>query len=90
MTTTPSNNPTFEEVDAHIKNADLAPFAPGGAHHAATRAVGATAQAIPANICAAYKIVKPILNLLLNIPLIPASWKAALKVFMGVLNAICP
>ena len=86
-----SNNPTFEEVDQHIKAADLAPFAPGGAHHpAATRSAGATAQAIPANICAAYKVVKPILNLLQNVPLIPAGWKLALKAFMGVLDAICP
>ena len=85
-----SSNPTFEEVDQHVNAADLTPFSAGGAHHAATRSVGATAQAIPANICAAYKIVKPILNLLLNVPLIPASWKAAIKVFMDVLNAICP
>ena len=80
-------NPTFEEVDKHIQSADLSVFAPGGKHHVA--AAAAPAAALP-NICPAYKIIRPILQLLLGVPLIPSSWKAAIKVFMQVLDAVCP
>ena len=48
-----------------------------------------TAAAIP-NVCGAYKVIRPILLLLLGTPFIPQKWKDAIKVFMGVLDALCP
>jgi hypothetical protein len=82
-----TQDPTFDEVDQHIKNADLTAIQPGGKHHPA--AAPAAAAALP-NVCAAYKIVRPILVLLSNTPLIPQKWRDAIKAFIGVMDVICP
>jgi hypothetical protein len=82
------DNPTFEEVDKLIQKADLS------ALQKAPRAAAARAAVDPAavfgQVCAAYKIIRPILALLLNTPLLPKKWKDAIKAFMKVLDAICP
>jgi hypothetical protein len=80
--------PTFEEIDKHIQSADLSAFQPGGKHHLAAGA-GSPAAAIP-NLCAAYKVIRPILLALAAFPFIPSKWKDAIKAFMGVLDALCP
>ena len=71
--------PTFEDVDKHIQAANLASIQPP------TAAIAG----LP-NICPAYKIIRPILVLLSTAPLIPAKWQAAIKAFLGVMDAICP
>jgi hypothetical protein len=81
---------TFEDVDKHIQGADLSVFQPGGKHFMKAGAPPATPAAILPNICPAYKIVRPILVLLSNLPLLPQKWRDAIKAFMGVLDAICP
>ncbi|QJW97347.1 hypothetical protein [Frigoriglobus tundricola] len=73
--------PTFEDVDKHIQAADLTAIQPAGG---AARAI-----ALP-DICPAYKIVRPILVLLSNTPIIPQKWRDAIKAFIGVLDLICP
>jgi uncharacterized membrane protein AbrB (regulator of aidB expression) len=83
-----ASNLTFEEVDKHIQSADLSAFQPGGKHHVAA-APAAKEAAIP-NVCGAYQVVRPILVLLSNLPLLPKKWKDAIKVFMQVLDTICP
>ena len=80
-------NPTFEEVNTHIESSDIASLEKAAAKPAAA---SLTAGAIPGQVCAAYKVVKPILLLLLGTPFLPAKWKAAIKVFMSFMNAICP
>ncbi len=80
------DNPTFEEVDKLIQKADLASLrAPSAAARAA-----ADPAAIFGQVCAAYKVIRPILALLLNTPFLPKKWKDAVKAFMKVLDAICP
>jgi len=88
MAVSTSENPTFEEVDEHIKSADLSVFQGGGQQRSAA-ATANPAAAIP-NVCGAYKVVKPILALVSNFPFIPQSWKTAVKGFMQVLNTLCP
>ena len=82
-----SHVPTFEEVDKHIQAADLSAIQPGGQRRPAAKA--ATAAAVP-NVCAAYKIIRPILVLASNTPLLPKKWRDALKVFIGVMDVVCP
>ena len=82
-----TQDPTFDEVDQHVKNADLSSIQPGGKHYSA--AAPAATAALP-NVCAAYKIVRPILVLLSNTPLIPQKWRDAIKAFVGVMDVICP
>lgn len=80
-------DPTFDDVEKHIQKADLAAIQPGGKEHPAAGVTGAAALA---NICPAYKIVRPILVLLSNTPIIPQKWRAALKAFIEVIDVICP
>lgn len=86
MATTKSD-PTFEDVDKHIQAADLSALQPGGKHHPG--AASASAAAVP-NVCAAYKVIRPILVLASNTPLIPQRWRDALKSFIGVMDVFCP
>ena len=79
--------PSFEDVDKHIQAADLTAIQPGGKSHPPAGATGAAA--LP-NICPAYKIVRPILVLASNTPLLPQKWRDAIKAFIGVLDLICP
>src|SRR5437016_13905945 len=72
-----SKVPTFEEVDAHIQAADLSKIQPPAAAGAAA--------AVP-NVCAAYKVVKPFLQLAANFPFIPKKWRDAITAFMNVLK----
>jgi hypothetical protein len=83
-----SSSPTFDEVDKHIQAADLAAIQPGGKHFPAA-AAGAVPAALP-NICPAYKIVRPILVLASNTPIIPQKWRDAIKAFIAVMDVICP
>jgi hypothetical protein len=77
-----TNVPTFEEVDKHIQSADLSALqAPAGA--------AAESLAIP-NVCQAYGVIRPILVLVANLPIIPKKWKDAIKAFMQVLDSFCP
>lgn len=77
--------PSFEEVNKHIEAVNLAEFRPGGTHHPK-----AAASLGSAEVCAAYKMVKPILVLIASIPLIPQKWRDALNVFIEIADKICP
>ena len=81
---------TFEEIDAHIKAANLADFAPGGKMHVTAQMVSASPADVISRICAIYHTIRPILAALLLIPFIPASWKAAIKAFMALMDTLCP
>jgi len=78
------NTPTFEDVNKHIEAADLGAIQPGGKAHPVA------GNAALADICPAYKIVRPILLLASNTPLLPQRWRDAIKAFIGVVDVICP
>lgn len=81
-------NPTFEEVNAHIEKADLKKLQAGSA--ALASAKGAKAANVGSQVCAGYKVVRPILLLVSSLPLIPSKWKAAIKVFISIMDGFCP
>ena len=80
---------TFEQIDAHIKSANLSDFQPGGAKHFNAAAVASQPGTVMQKICAIYKVVRPILVVISNFPLIPAAWKAAVKTFIELMDSIC-
>lgn len=80
------DNPTFEEVDAHFKHADMSIFVQDKAAVAAVP----NPAVILAKACAAYKLIRPFLALVLNVPFLPSTWKTAIKGFMTLMNSICP
>ncbi len=80
-----ANIPTFEEVDEHIKNADLSAL-----QSAAKAGPGAGGlAAIPAQACQAYSTVRPILQLVAATPFIPSRWRDAIKAFVSVMDMVC-
>ncbi len=81
---------TFEQIEAHIKKANLDQYdkpkpkaaAAAGAQHALTDQLQ--------KICGVYKGIRPILQAVVHFPLVPSSIKKALKTFMKVMDSICP
>jgi hypothetical protein len=81
---------TFEEVNTHFENADLSIFEKGGKHNFSATDVVSNPNGVLENVCRIYRIVRPFLALVSNIPLIPASWKNAIKTFVGLMDQLCP
>jgi hypothetical protein len=79
---------TFEDVNRHFERVDLSTFQKGGKNYFAPGA-GATADVLQ-KVCSIYKIVRPFLVLVSNIPLIPAKWREAIKTFINLMDGICP
>ncbi len=79
---TNQENLTFEQVDELIRKADLSEY-----QNADLAAADIATQL--RRVCGVYRTVRPILNLVVNVPLIPSSWKNAIRTFVSVLNSIC-
>jgi hypothetical protein len=79
---------TYEQIEAHVKGLDLAQF-----EKPQVRGMG-DAQADLAGqlqqVCKIYKGVRPILQAILAIPLIPDVIKRPLRTFISVMDTICP
>ncbi len=80
---------TFEEIEAHLDQSDVLSYQ----NEAALREFKTMVTANPAGalekICKVYKGIKPILEAIVRIPLIPAKFRNALKALMAILNTIC-
>ena len=87
-----TNIPSFEEVDKLIQKADLSAFKRTAGKRGAARgaAKGATAAAAAPNICEIYKVIRPILLLVMGTPFIPAKWKDAIRAFISAMDMFCP
>ena len=77
---------TLEQIEAHVQEANLDQYAET---QGATRAgidLGAQIQ----RVCGVYRGVRPVLQVIVNFPLIPESIKKAVRTFMTVMDGICP
>jgi hypothetical protein len=81
---------TFEQIDLGIQKLKLADYQPGGKAHLTAEAVRANPAAALPQICPIYKAIRPILLILSNLPLIPETWRSAIKAFIGIMDALCP
>ena len=81
---------TFEDIDQHIRSADLAAFQPGGKHFVTPEQVTTNPSAALTAVCPAYRLIRPILNAVATLPLIPGNWKGVVKAFAGVMDVVCP
>jgi len=68
---------TFEEVNAHVEK-----HLPGEK----TQSLTATAN----DLCGIYVIVRPILVLISQFPLIPKKWRDIIIILIKALDGICP
>lgn len=70
---------TYEQVEKYVDELD------------ALQPVGASGDLVVGmeQLCKYYKIVKPILNLVLNLPLIPEKFKKHIRTFMSILDTFC-
>ncbi len=80
---------TFEEIDRHISSQDLSQFEAGAKAFTAETVKAQPAQAVQ-QICGIYRVVRPILVALSNLPFIPQSWRNALKTFIRLMDLLCP
>jgi hypothetical protein len=76
---------TLEQIEAHIKSANLAQFEPKGEKLAAAP----NPVDLLRSVCGVYRGIRPILNAILGFPLIPGSIKTAIRSFMKVMDTIC-
>jgi hypothetical protein len=69
---------SFENIDRHIQSFDMTPFtAPGAVQMSRTDRLSAT-----------YAVARPILLAVTAISLIPATWRAALRIFVTTLDEV--
>ena len=85
-----ANQLTFEEVNSHFEKADLKKFETGGTGYFSAAEVTANPANVLEKVCGIYRVVRPFLLMVSNIPLIPASWRAAIKTFAGLMYQLCP
>lgn len=81
---------TFEEVDQLVQDADLRPFQTGGRQHTTREMVASSPAAALANVCAIYRVVRPILALIAGAIFLPKKWREAIQTLISVLDTLCP
>ncbi len=79
---------TLEQIEAHIKSANLEQFDKPQAKEMAGAQQDLAGKL--KQVCGIYKGIRPILQAVVNFPLVPSSIKNALKAFMKVMDTICP
>jgi len=72
------NTMTFEQIDALMNCINLADYQTGGKSHVSATTVQVNAAAALPQICPIYKAIRPILQALSNLPLIPAQWRGVI------------
>ena len=80
---------TFEDVDKIVQRANLKQFRSGGTGHVTARAVAASPGDVLTKLCAIWKIVGPIVRLIIKTPLIPKKWREALETFANLMDTVC-
>jgi hypothetical protein len=80
----------FEQIDARIRELDLKRFQPGGTHHFTAEDVTKGPGDILKKLCELYRHIRPIIEAIANFPLIPKTWRDAIRTFMNLLDTICP
>lgn len=78
---------SFEEIDRSIDEDALSGFerSLSGAEQAAF-----APSDIKEKVCPIYHMVRPILEILSNFPLIPEKFRRAVKVFISAMDVFCP
>ena len=69
---------TFESIDRHVQSFDLTVFT----------AEGAVRESKADRLTATYAVARPILLGVTAIPLIPVTWRAALRIFVATLDEV--
>jgi hypothetical protein len=81
---------TFEEVNKHFEKVNLSQFKKGGKSYFSPKAITTAPSDVLEKVCKIYRSVRPFLLLVTSIPLIPAKWREAIKVFISLMDSLCP
>jgi hypothetical protein len=79
---------TFEQIESHIKSANLEQYNKPQAEGMVGAQQDLAGQL--QKVCGIYRGIRPILQAIVNFPLVPASIRNAIKTFMSVMDTICP
>ena len=74
------NEMTFEQIDQHIQSHS----------RELENELSANEALDPTRICSIYHIIRPILMVLKNLPLIPSNWRKVISTFIDVMDQFCP
>jgi hypothetical protein len=80
---------TFEDVDKIVRAANLKQFQRGGRGHVTGAAVSAAPADVLTKLCGAWRIVGPIIRLVMKAPFIPKKWRDALEIFASLMDTVC-
>lgn len=79
---------TFESVNAEIDKLDLSQLEVD-LKSTKTAAAQEAADGI-AKVCSIWNKIGSIVKLIANFPLLPKKWRSALKLFIDVMDSLCP
>ncbi|MEQ8361532.1 MAG: hypothetical protein RH948_01620 [Cyclobacteriaceae bacterium] len=77
---------TFEQIESHIAKADLSIYEKSSI---SAKMVETQPSEVLSKLCGIYRVIRPILMALTKFP-IPAKWKQAIQVFIGLMDTLCP
>lgn len=84
------NELTFEQINDHINKAKLSIFKEGGKKHFGIADIKTAPGDVLQKVCSIYHVIRPVLQGILLIPFIPATWKQAVKTFLNLMDTLCP
>lgn len=76
---------TFRSIEQHLETVDFDQLESQYQARSAERALGA----IPEQLCKVFQAVKPILEVVKNLPLIPEKWRKGVALLITILDGIC-
>lgn len=76
---------TFKSIEQHLDAVDFDQLESEYHARGAEKALGA----LPKQLCQVFQAVKPILEVIKNLPLIPEQWRKGIALLITILGGIC-
>jgi hypothetical protein len=82
------DTPTFDQIDGAFRGLDAAKYQTAMKQLTAQGAVQPTS--VIGQVCPIYKAVRPFLQAVANLPLIPQAWRNGITAFISAMDLLCP
>lgn len=79
-----------KDLIVYFEKLDLTEFKPGGKKYLTASQVKTDPPGTIEKICSIYYKIRPFLKAILLIPFIPKKIKEAIKIFMDMMDKLCP
>lgn len=78
-------NTTFRSIEKHLDTVNFDQLESEYHAHSGKKAIGG----IPEQLCKVFQAVKPILEVIKNLPLIPEKWRKGIALLITILDGMC-